>query len=154
MLAYILAAAMSLSSGWRFALDGEVPRMVNIPHDWSIEFAPSSEMPSGCAGGFYRTGKATYEREIDGGEFGGILEFEAVYRDAKVYVDGKVANSNYYGYTGFEVKIPVGKHQIKVVVDNSDQPNYRYLFRRCGRSAGCYLPAAQGISWSRHGDLP
>ena len=126
MLAYILAAAMSLSSGWRFALDGEVPRMVNIPHDWSIEFAPSSEMPSGCAGGFYRTGKATYEREIDGGEFGGILEFEAVYRDAKVYVDGKVANSNYYGYTGFEVKIPAGKHQIKVVVDNSDQPNCRW----------------------------
>ena len=126
MLSVILAAVVSMNAGWRFTLEGEAPRTVDVPHDWSIEYAPSPEMASGCAGGFYRTGKATYEREVDGGEFGGLLKFEAVYRDARVYVDGRERGANYYGYTGFEVKIPAGKHQVKVTVDNSHQPNCRW----------------------------
>lgn len=60
-----------------------------------------------------------------------IFEFEAVYHDAEVYVNGKKLAYRPYGYTNFYVDateaIRAGeKNTIRVIARNADQPNSRW----------------------------
>ena len=57
-----MANRVSLDKDWTFMLEGQAARKVDVPHDWSIEFAPSAGASTECGGGFYLAGKATYER--------------------------------------------------------------------------------------------
>ena len=124
-----------LNEGWTFTLEGEAARMVDVPHDWSIEFAPYAKAPTEYGGGFYRAGKATYERtfELSSEDMKRDLwlEFEGVYRDATVFVNGvEAGRGTFYGYTGFKIplagKVHAGENTLRVVVDNSAQPNCRW----------------------------
>ena len=140
--AIVVAAALAargdrvmLDSGWTFTLEGEEARVVDVPHDWSIEFAPYAGAPTQFGGGFYRAGKGTYEREFEVSseqlEVGLKLVFEGVYRDATVFVNGvEAGRGSFYGYTGFEVplagKVHAGTNTLRVEVDNSVQPNCRW----------------------------
>ena len=70
-----------------------------------------------------------------------IFEFEAVYHDAEVYVNGKKLAYRPYGYTNFYVDatndVKFGeKNTIRVIAKNADQPNSRWysgtgMFRPC-----------------------
>lgn len=60
-----------------------------------------------------------------------ILEFEGVYHDAQVYVNGKEAMFRPYGYTNFYVNLnPMleaeEENTIRVIAHNTDQPNSRW----------------------------
>ncbi|NUT25897.1 MAG: DUF4982 domain-containing protein [Streptomyces sp.] len=115
-----------LRDGWRFALvnpggitdptgeyadaaepghDGSGWREVAVPHDWSIEFAPTTEHGTTSGTGFFPGGLGWYRlaftlppalaaKRIS-------VEFDGVYMDSYVYCNGKEAGRHPYGYTGF-----------------------------------------------------
>ena len=60
-------------SGWKFLLDAPANaqeptlddaswRALDLPHDWSIEFAAVADAPAGNAGGFFPTGIGWYRK--------------------------------------------------------------------------------------------
>jgi beta-galactosidase len=81
-------------SGWQ-ALD--------LPHDWSIHLNP---VPTGNSGdGFYQGGLGWYRKtfalpsHMTGKRI--WLEFDGVYSNAQVYVNGQFLGGHPYAYTGF-----------------------------------------------------
>ena len=60
-----------------------------------------------------------------------VLEFESVYHNAEVYVNGTLACARPYGYTNFYVDLtgllsPSRNNEVRVIARNSDQPNSRW----------------------------
>ena len=60
-----------------------------------------------------------------------LLEFESVYHNAEVYVNGQKAAYRPYGYTNFYVDLkpyirPAESNEIRVIARNADQPNSRW----------------------------
>ena len=93
----------SFDAGWSFLLSSapDPPKLasdtgawqpVDLPHDWSIAGPIAQASPTGGAGGFFPAGMGWYRKELDvPAEWGGkriVLEFEGVYTNADVYVDG------------------------------------------------------------------
>lgn len=75
-----------------------------------------------------------------------ILEFEGVYRNAEVYINGTLAGKRPYGYTNFYVDtegfIEFGcSNKIEVIARNAEQPNSRWY-----SGAGIYRPVTMWVS--------
>lgn len=69
-----------------------------------------------------------------------LLEFEGVYHNAEVYINGKKAGYRPYGYTNFYVNIAPfldyeQENEIRVIARNADQPNSRWY-----TGSGIYRP--------------
>ena len=69
-----------------------------------------------------------------------VLEFEGVYHNAEVYVNGKKAAYRPYGYTNFYVDISEllicgEENEVRVIARNADQPNSRWY-----TGSGIYRP--------------
>lgn len=82
-------------------------RVLNLPHDWSIEgeFTVQGEAESGFllgGTGWYRKHFVVPEK-FNGKDF--TLNFDGVYMNAEVYVNGKKLGSHNYGYTSFAFDI-------------------------------------------------
>ena len=93
-----------MDAGWRFVQqegdarfcdpewDDSQWRVVDLPHDWSIEGVPAVDEPSGNDGGYRPTGKGWYRREMNmtAEDMKKLhsLYFEGVYMDAEVFVNG------------------------------------------------------------------
>ncbi len=80
---------------------------VRLPHDTMIG---QPRTPEGTpAAGYFAGGVWEYEKEFDLSEVapGGraVVEFEGVYRSARVYVNGRLAASHPYGYSNFHVRL-------------------------------------------------
>ncbi|MDO5481994.1 MAG: glycoside hydrolase family 2 TIM barrel-domain containing protein [Bacteroidaceae bacterium] len=116
-------------------------RVVNLPHDWSIEGVPSENEPSGNDGGYRPTGKGWYRKTFEMGKTDELkigkkedkrfsLYFEGVYMNAEVFVNGKSLGTHHYGYSSFIHDVTdllkEGKNTIAVSVDNSQQKNSRW----------------------------
>ncbi len=135
-----------LDAGWRFhpgdvetanapAFDDSSWRALDLPHDWSIELSPDpAESPAG-GGGFFPAGIGWYRRAFDapqtweGREI--VIEFEGVYRNAEVWINGEKLGRHAYGYTPFCFDLtprirPGARNVLAVRVDNSAQPNSRW----------------------------
>ncbi|WP_026669982.1 glycoside hydrolase family 2 TIM barrel-domain containing protein [Butyrivibrio sp. AE3006] len=123
--------------GDAFALIWSVPedaQDVTLPHDAMIHEKAHKESPnSGMTG--YRDGDYyTYVKELNysPAETGEnvILQFEGVYKDAFVFVNGEFAGKEHSGYTTFNVDISdflkEGTNEIRVQVHNGDMPNSRW----------------------------
>ena len=131
------AAAQSqqlFDDGWLFTHNG-TSAIVNLPHDWDIFTAPDPETGiTGTGGGWYHAGKAEYKKYFATPRAEVVkLHFEGVYQNAVVMVNGQKAGQHAYGYTPFTVDITPylfkekkRKNEVKVVVDNSQQPNCRW----------------------------
>lgn len=152
LLASIQADAQTrkqlFDAGWKFHkgelseqagksdFDDSTWRVVNLPHDWSIEGVPAKNEPSGNDGGYRPTGKGWYRKtfefsktdELDKKRFS--LYFEGVYMNAEVFVNGKSLGTHHYGYSSFLHDVTDllkdGKNTIAVSVDNSLQKNCRW----------------------------
>lgn len=79
-----------------------------------------------------------------------VFEFEGVYRNAEVYLNGKRAGFRPYGYTNFYVEanefLHFGmKNQIQVIARNADQPNSRWY-----SGAGIYRPVSLYMLPKKH----
>lgn len=118
------------------SLDGEeIEYPVTLPHDAMIREPRTAESRGAGNIGWYTGGDYEYRKcfyvpeEENGKTF--ILEFEGVYHNAEVYVNGEKAGFRPYGYTNFYINI--GKYlkygeenEIRVIARNSDQPNSRW----------------------------
>ena len=127
---------VNLDQAWTFSREGETEtRIVNLPHDWSIESAPTKDAPTGRDWGFYPAGSATYTRtlELTEADLAGNLElvFDGVFRSAEVSVNGgEAVKGSRYGYTGFRVplagKVKAGRNTVAVKANNTALPGSRW----------------------------
>ncbi|WP_327726480.1 DUF4982 domain-containing protein [Streptomyces sp. NBC_00487] len=118
--------AVPLRDGWRFALvdpdgitdptgeyaDAAKPafddsgwRRVAVPHDWSIELAPTTRHGTTSGTGFFPGGLGWYRTtftlppSLAGKRIS--VEFDGVYMDSYVHCNGTEVGRHPYGYTGF-----------------------------------------------------
>ena len=115
-------------------------RQLDVPHDWAIEGDFYAGNPSGAGGGalpggvgWYRKHFVVKSEEVKSEKF--FLEFDGVYMNSTVYVNGQKVGFRPYGYSSFEYDITPyvreGENVVAVRVDNSDQPNSRW-YSGCG----------------------
>lgn len=135
-----------LDFDWRFAL-GDFPgaerpdfddsswRVVDLPHDWSIEGTPHPDHPSGAAGGFFPGGIGWYRKRLripeDLGDRHLLVEFDGVYMNSRVWCNGRLCGERPYGYSSFAYDVtplvrPRQQACLAVRVDNSRQKNSRW----------------------------
>ena len=112
-------------------------RTLNVPHDWAIEGDFHDSNPSGASGGALPGGIGWYRKyfSLPAGSEKTFLEFDGVYMNSTVYINGQKVGSRPYGSSSFEYDITPyvheGKNVVAVRVDNSDQPNSRW-YSGCG----------------------
>lgn len=117
-------------------------RKLSLPHDWAIEGDFYAGNPSGAGGGALPGGvgwyRKTFSIPLTPSQHGGtscFIEFDGVYMNSTVYVNGQKVGFRPYGYSSFEYDITEylkkGENIIAVRVDNSDQPNSRW-YSGCG----------------------
>jgi len=131
---------------WRFHLgdiaegrwrepDDSTWRLVDLPHDWSIELERDPANPSGSAGGYFPMGLGWYRKTFAAPEaWCGKkvrVEFEGVYMNAETWLNGHFLGRHPYGYTSFWYDLTpyldVGTTNVlKVMVDNACQVNSRW----------------------------
>ena len=142
---------LDFNDGWTFNL-GDVPqayaadfddsgwRRLNLPHDWAVEGDFSKDAPSGTGGGALPGGIGWYRKTFyaPANEADRLwrLDFDGVYMNAEVFVNGESLGVRPYGYISFGYDIsPLLKwgeeNVVAVRVDNSDQPNSRW-YSGCG----------------------
>ena len=117
-------------------------KCVHLPYDAMIHEYRDRDSANSTHGGYYPGGNYVYQKTFDRAEADGervILEFEGVYRNSMIYVNGDLAGQQPYGYTDFYVDIThylkPGSNEIKVVVHNQDGPNSRWY-----AGSGIYRP--------------
>ena len=164
----LIASAISLvvsardrkcfDEGWLFTLgdsavmaavsyDDASWRRLDLPHDWAIEgdFLPSH--PSGAGGGALPGGIGWYRKHFNVETSDCyFIEFDGVYMNSTVYVNGREVGFRPYGYSSFEYDITPyikkgSENVIAVRVDNSDQPNSRW-YSGCGIYRHVWLTTA------------
>lgn len=137
----------SFNQGWRFelgdhagaeqgAFDDSVWRLLDLPHDWSIEGEFSADHPATPGGGALPGGIAWYRKtfslpESDQGK-SIYVDFDGVYKNGEVWINGHYLGIRPYGYSSFRHELTsylnFGEtpNVISVKVDNSRQPNSRW----------------------------
>ncbi len=110
-------------------------RLLDLPHDWSIELPRAPEYPSGRNGGFFIDGMGWYRKTFDApADWGGkrvCLEFEGAYQNAQLWLNGQFLDEHPYGYTSFFTDItrllkPGATNVLAVRLDSSGSPHSRW----------------------------
>ncbi len=137
----------NFNKNWKFNL-GEIPnaqnpdlndtqwRVLNLPHDWSVEGEFSKDNPATPGGGALPGGIGWYRKkfsvdEVDKNKLV-FIEFDGIYRNSEVWINGNYLGKRPYGYSSFRyeltpfLKYGGEKNIIAVRVDNSQQPNSRW----------------------------
>ncbi len=136
-------------------------RQLSVPHDWAIEGMFRLEHPSGAGGGALPGGMGWYRKHFDyqpqqKGERV-FVEFDGVYMNSTVYINGHKLGMRPYGYSSFEYELTEWLHPGKdnvlaVSVDNSRQPNSRW-YSGCGIYRHVWLqrtPSTRIDHWGVH----
>ena len=160
---------INFNKNWRFILedrecfsrtdaDESAFRTLNLPHDWSVDYAPEEKEKTGGGGGYGKSGigwyrkRFTLENIAEGEKF--YLYFEGVYMDSTVYVNGKEAGGHGYGYTSFYVDVTElvreGENVAAVRVKNDLVPNSRW-YSGSGIYRDVYLVCANEIHFDHFG---
>ena len=128
---------------WRKLHQGEWQE-VDLPHDALIFENRKEGVASGVNLGWYECYDYEYAKTFllpeDYKNKELTFEFEGVYRNAEVYINGQLAQKRPYGYTNFYVSANEYLHfgeenNIYVIARNADQPNSRWY-----SGAGIYRP--------------
>lgn len=126
---------------------------VTVPHDAMLGEKRVYDSKAGKNNGWYESGDYIYEKEFEipkvyDGQTA-LLEFEGVYHEADVSVNGKAAGHFGYGYNGFYICLDAhasdGKNTVAVTAHNSDQPNSRWY-----TGTGIYRPVFLHILPEKH----
>ena len=127
---------VSFNQNWRFRLNDSQWRQLNLPHDWSIEGEFSEKHPAGTGGGALPGGVGWYRKTftVPTTSKGKLIfiEFDGVYRNSEVWINGHYLGKRPYGYITFEYELTphlyygAKPNVIAVKVDNSQQPNSRW----------------------------
>lgn len=136
---------------WRFhrggAQDAESPnfddsgwRVVDLPHDWSIEDLPGTDSPfdkdaiSQVGGGFTVGGTGWYRKSfvIPEDQKGKLvrIQFDGIYMNSEIWLNGESIGRHPYGYTSFMLdltgKIKFGQPNILAVKVMNEGQNSRW----------------------------
>jgi beta-galactosidase len=109
-------------------------RMLNLPHDWSIENEFIQNAPTGGGGGYLPTGVGWYRKHfvLPKSVLSNTvwIEFEGVYQNNDVWINGNHLGHYPNGYMSFYYDLTPymksGENIISVRVNNSLQPNTRW----------------------------
>ena len=141
----IATGRLCFNDNWKFfygdasdahltAFDDSQWRMLDLPHDWSVEMPFSRELGTTANGhtvggtGWYR--KLFILRPCDDGKLH-RLYFEGAYMETDVWINGHHAGYNPYGYTSFFCDItpyckPAGEENIVTVRVGNEGKNTRW----------------------------
>lgn len=142
---------------WKFQLSdvpgAEIPsfnddnwRILDLPHDWSIENLPNQEVGKvvgpfskesigTTATGYTVGGTAWYRKTFtiakDKRFNQTLINFDGVYMNSEVWVNGKLAGNHPYGYTAFQFDIteflnPAGEQNVIAVKVKNEGKNSRW----------------------------
>jgi len=138
---------------WRRLGEGEWQE-VTLPHDAMIGEPRNYESAGGTNTGRFEGHDYEYVKiftiPAEYRDKDLTFEFEGVYRNAEVYLNGKKACYRAYGYTNFYVPANEflnfdGENEIRVVAENSKQPNSRWY-----SGAGIYRPVNLFVAEKEH----
>lgn len=129
---------------WRFHL-GDFPpasnasyddsqwRKLDLPHDWSAESFFDLNNASGWRGAYLPGGIGWYRKKFDWQKKPGqqvSIQFDGVYMNSEVWINGRRLGKRPYGYTGFQYDLTNylknGSNSIAVRADNSKLPSGRW----------------------------
>ena len=127
---------------------------VTLPHDAMLSEPRTQESTGEGNIGWYIGGDYEYTKnffvpeEYKGKKV--LIEFEGIYHNGEVYINGKKAAYRPYGYTNFYVDtegfFQYGKeNEIKVIARNADQPNSRWY-----SGTGIYRPAYLHVAGEKY----
>lgn len=177
------ARATDIGAGWKFALvnatditdptgayanaqdpgfDDSGWRTVDLPHDWSIELAPVQEGGTSSASGFFPGGLGWYRKAFllppSTAHSRISVEFDGVYSNAYVYVNGQLLGNHPYAYTGFNVDL-TGKVHTDGVTPNviavratNQLPSSRW-YSGSGIYRNVHLVVTDPVHVARHGTV-
>lgn len=137
---------VDFTEGWKFYLgddsiaynaqyDDAKWRILDLPHDWSIEADFSLKNPATPGGGALPGGIGWYRKDfvVDKSDEGKnvYIDFDGIYWNSKVWINGHLMGERPNGYISFRYDltpyIKVGERNVIAVrVDNSKQPNSRW----------------------------
>lgn len=152
--------ATPLLTGWtcRHLGDTAPGKTVTLPHDAMLAEPRTALSAGGTNTGWYEGYDYEYRRTLTVPENEladtHILEFEGVYHNAEVWLNGQKAAFRPYGYTNFYVDcapyLHAGENELRVIARNADQPNSRWY-----SGAGIYRPVqlwtARGVHITLNG---
>lgn len=127
---------------------------VTLPHDAMLSEPRTQESTGEGNIGWYIGGDYEYSRNFfvpeEYKDKKVFIEFEGIYHNGEVYINGKKAAYRPYGYTNFYVDtegfFQYGKeNEIKVIARNADQPNSRWY-----SGTGIYRPAYLYVGEEKH----
>ncbi|MCB8998949.1 MAG: glycoside hydrolase family 2 protein [Bacteroidales bacterium] len=137
----------NFNKGWKFSLNGSDDakspdfddsrwRVLDLPHDWSIEGEFSKDNKAGVGGGALPGGTGWYRKKFNLPESDRnrelSIEFDGIYRNSDVWINGNFLGNRPNGYISFSYDLTpylnYGRKPniIAVKVNNSDQPNSRW----------------------------
>lgn len=131
---------------WKFMLGEQVGaeqvdfddaswRVLDLPHDFSIEQPFDAAHPTGKSGGYAYSGIAWYRKHFLLPEFASnkrvSITFNGIYRNSEVWINGHYLGLRPYGYVSFNYDltpyIRYGEENLLTVkVNTTDQPNSRW----------------------------
>lgn len=127
---------------------------VTLPHDAMLSEPRTQESTGEGNIGWYIGGDYEYTKNFfvpeEYKDKKVLIEFEGIYHNGEVYINGKKAAYRPYGYTNFYVDtegfFQYGKeNEIKVIARNADQPNSRWY-----PGTGIYRPAYLYVGEEKH----
>ena len=168
ILSTLVASAQRRSSplneSWQFHL-GDVPAAftgnfdasdwdrVDVPHDWSFENGVSRKGAQSDKGGYYSGGIGWYRKSFTLAALRAdqrvCIDFDGVYMNSEVWVNGQKLGKRPYGYISFSYDITAsvkpGANVIAVRCDNSREPSARW-YHPCG----IYAPVQLTLTHQSH----
>ena len=154
------------NEGWRFVLDDDSAaispdyddsrwRELTLPHDWSVESAPSQALAS-CTG-YLPGGIGWYRKTFSVGDEAArhYIYFEGVYNRSDVYINGHHLGHRPNGYVSFMYDLTPylnkeGSNVLAVRVDHSRYADSRW-YTGSGIYRDVYLVAAPEVHLSQWG---
>src|SRR6266540_6702907 len=132
-------------------------RTVTLPHDWSIEQLPQAS--NGNATGYFPGGLGWYRKtftvpkSMDGKRLS--IDFDGVYMNSYVYLNGALLGNRPYGYVGFSFDITDlvhadGTPNVLAVVVQNKQPSSRW-YSGSGITRNVHLTVTDPVHVARLG---
>lgn len=140
----------SINKNWKFSHDDKEEfqnlnfddsgwTTLHVPHDWSFEKGVRKGGDQGQGGGYHDGGIAWYRKTISFCQEDLVkttyINFDGVYMNSEVWVNGNYLGKRPYGYISFRYNISEylieGENVISVRVDNRLEPSARW-YHPCG----------------------
>ena len=147
---------IDFNKDWKYWKVGgeETVTAVTLPHDAMLSEKRVETSLGGTNTGWFEEHDYVYAKTFAlPADYAGkkiTFEFEGVYQNAEVYINGEKAGYRPYGYTNFYVDASDflncgGENEIKVLAKNAEQPNSRWY-----SGAGIYRPVYMYVADDKH----